>query len=86
MGTAAIVLAAGAGTRMKSKRPKVVHDMLGKPLVNWVIDTAAAAGVDRQRIMLSMRAPSRISGMNCLLFIRTNESLLFTLFSPLFTL
>ena len=47
MGTAAIVLAAGAGTRMKSKRPKVAHEMLGKPLVNWVIDAAEAAGVEK---------------------------------------
>lgn len=47
METAAIVLAAGAGTRMKSKRPKVVHEVLGKPLVRWVIDAANEAGVGR---------------------------------------
>ena len=47
MGLAAIVLAAGAGTRMKSKRPKVAHEMLGKPLVNWVIDAAGEAGIER---------------------------------------
>ena len=46
MGTAAIILAAGAGTRMKSKKPKVAHEMLGKPLVNWVIDEARAAGIE----------------------------------------
>ncbi len=46
MSTAAIILAAGAGTRMKSKKPKVAHEMLGKPLVNWVIDEARAAGID----------------------------------------
>lgn len=47
MSTAAIVLAAGAGTRMKSKKPKVVHEVLGKPLVRWVIDAARDAGVER---------------------------------------
>lgn len=47
MNTAAIVLAAGAGTRMKSKKPKVVHEVLGKPLVRWVVDTAHEAGVER---------------------------------------
>ncbi|MEG0374146.1 MAG: bifunctional UDP-N-acetylglucosamine diphosphorylase/glucosamine-1-phosphate N-acetyltransferase GlmU [Raoultibacter sp.] len=41
----AIVLAAGAGTRMKSKRPKVAHEVLGKPLVRWVIDAARKAGI-----------------------------------------
>lgn len=47
MTTAAIVLAAGAGTRMKSKKPKVAHEVLGKPLVNWVIDAAKVAGVEK---------------------------------------
>jgi len=47
MSTAAIVLAAGAGTRMKSKKPKVVHEVLGKPLVRWVVDAAVEAGSDK---------------------------------------
>jgi len=47
MSTAAIVLAAGAGTRMKSKKPKVAHEILGKPLVNWVLDAAREADVDK---------------------------------------
>ena len=47
MQAAAIVLAAGAGTRMKSKKPKVAHEVLGKPLVNWVIDQALAVPVAR---------------------------------------
>ncbi|WP_165247969.1 bifunctional UDP-N-acetylglucosamine diphosphorylase/glucosamine-1-phosphate N-acetyltransferase GlmU [Adlercreutzia sp. ZJ141] len=41
---AAIVLAAGAGTRMKSDKPKVAHEILGKPLVRWVVDAAKEAG------------------------------------------
>lgn len=44
--SAAIVLAAGKGTRMKSKKPKVAHDILGKPLVRWVVDAAAGADID----------------------------------------
>ena len=47
MEAAAIVLAAGAGTRMKSKKPKVAHEVLGKPLVRWVVDAAREAGVGR---------------------------------------
>ena len=47
MKTAAIVLAAGAGTRMKSDKPKVAHEVLGKPLVNWVLDAAEKAGIER---------------------------------------
>ena len=44
---AAIIMAAGMGTRMKSKKPKVAHEILGKPLVRWVVDAAHAAGIDR---------------------------------------
>ena len=43
----AIVLAAGEGTRMKSRHPKVVHKLLGKPLVWWTVDSARKAGADR---------------------------------------
>lgn len=45
MKTTAIILAAGQGTRMKSKLPKVLHKALGKPMVQWVIDCLDAAGV-----------------------------------------
>lgn len=43
----AIILAAGMGTRMKSKMPKVIHSICGKPLCSWVIDAASGAGADR---------------------------------------
>lgn len=43
----AIVLAAGAGTRLKSKKPKVAHEILGKPLINWVVDSAKNAGIEK---------------------------------------
>lgn len=34
----AIVLAAGKGTRMKSEKPKVLHEIFNRPLVSWVLD------------------------------------------------
>ncbi|MDY6915851.1 MAG: sugar phosphate nucleotidyltransferase [Candidatus Cloacimonadota bacterium] len=37
---AAIILAAGKGTRMKSDRPKVVFELAGKPMINRVVKTA----------------------------------------------
>lgn len=46
MATAAIILAAGAGTRMKSTHAKVAHTILDKPLVRWVIDAAKEAQAD----------------------------------------
>jgi bifunctional UDP-N-acetylglucosamine pyrophosphorylase/glucosamine-1-phosphate N-acetyltransferase len=35
-----LILAAGMGTRMKSKKPKVMHEIMEKPMLNWVIDTS----------------------------------------------
>jgi len=47
MQPAAIVLAAGEGTRMRSSLPKVAHEILGVPLVRYVIDAVRTAGVER---------------------------------------
>jgi bifunctional UDP-N-acetylglucosamine pyrophosphorylase / glucosamine-1-phosphate N-acetyltransferase len=38
---AVVVLAAGEGKRMRSSRPKVMHEIAGKPMVEHVVDTAA---------------------------------------------
>lgn len=37
---AVVILAAGKGTRMKSDLPKVMHEVAGRPMISWVIDTA----------------------------------------------
>ncbi len=42
----AIVLAAGMGTRMKSSRPKVLHEICGRPMLWYVLRALAAAGVE----------------------------------------
>jgi bifunctional UDP-N-acetylglucosamine pyrophosphorylase/glucosamine-1-phosphate N-acetyltransferase len=41
----ALVLAAGLGTRMKSSRPKVLHEILGRPMSAYLIDTLKGVGV-----------------------------------------
>ncbi len=40
MATEVVILAAGRGTRMRSKYPKVLHRIAGKPMVEHVIDSA----------------------------------------------
>jgi bifunctional UDP-N-acetylglucosamine pyrophosphorylase/glucosamine-1-phosphate N-acetyltransferase len=42
-----IILAAGKGKRMKSDLPKVLHQLGGKPMVEYVIETAKELGVKR---------------------------------------
>jgi len=47
-----IILAAGEGTRMKSKLPKVLHKICGKPLLEYVIDASKAAGIDENYVIV----------------------------------
>ena len=49
---AGIVLAAGQGKRMKSTLPKVLHQVLGKPMLERVMDALREAGVERQVVVL----------------------------------
>ncbi|MET0385984.1 MAG: bifunctional UDP-N-acetylglucosamine diphosphorylase/glucosamine-1-phosphate N-acetyltransferase GlmU [Polyangiales bacterium] len=43
----ALVLAAGQGKRMKSQLPKVLHPLLGRPMVCYPVDAALGAGAER---------------------------------------
>ena len=43
MKTASIILAAGQGTRMRSRLPKVLHPLLGKPMLLYALEAARAA-------------------------------------------
>jgi bifunctional UDP-N-acetylglucosamine pyrophosphorylase/glucosamine-1-phosphate N-acetyltransferase len=53
MSKAAIVLAAGQGTRMKSALPKVLHKVAGLPLLGHVMAALKDAGVDRIVVVTS---------------------------------
>ncbi|HVM23959.1 MAG TPA: bifunctional UDP-N-acetylglucosamine diphosphorylase/glucosamine-1-phosphate N-acetyltransferase GlmU [Candidatus Limnocylindrales bacterium] len=44
---AAIILAAGQGTRMRSRIPKVLHPVAGRPMILHAIEALSRAGVDR---------------------------------------
>ena len=37
---AIVILAAGKGTRMKSDKPKVLHEIAGRPMIQWLIERA----------------------------------------------
>jgi len=47
---AAVVLAAGEGTRMRSSRPKPLHRLCGRPMVLWVLN--ALSGLDLSRVVV----------------------------------
>ena len=42
-----VILAAGQGTRMRSRTPKLLHPICGRPMIGWAVAAARAAGADR---------------------------------------
>ena len=52
----AVILAAGKGTRMRSKYPKVLHKVGGKPMLQHVIDAATVAGCDEKVVIVGHEA------------------------------
>ena len=50
---AAIILAAGQGTRMKSSLPKVLHKVGGRAMVDWSIDLARQTGCEKIVVVIS---------------------------------
>ena len=49
---AAVVLAAGEGSRMKSERPKPLHRLCGKPMLMYVLDSLALCGADHAVVVV----------------------------------
>jgi bifunctional UDP-N-acetylglucosamine pyrophosphorylase / glucosamine-1-phosphate N-acetyltransferase len=60
---AAIVMAGGLGTRMKSATPKHLHPILGRRMVDWVIAAARDAGVTRVVVVASPDSAGSYDGL-----------------------
>ena len=41
-----VILAAGMGTRMKSEKPKCLHEILGYPMLHYIIEAAKKVGCE----------------------------------------
>jgi len=52
----AVILAAGEGTRMRSRIPKVLHPLLGRPLISYPVDLCLGLGVKRVLLLVGPRA------------------------------
>jgi bifunctional UDP-N-acetylglucosamine pyrophosphorylase/glucosamine-1-phosphate N-acetyltransferase len=55
-GSMAVILAAGKSTRMKSALPKVLHQVCGRSMIEYVLDAARSAGVTRIIAIVGHRA------------------------------
>ena len=60
---AAVVLAAGLGTRMRSETPKHLHPLLGRRLVDWVIEATRALGPDPLVVVTSPGTEDAFEGV-----------------------
>src|SRR5213592_2005016 len=52
----AVVLAAGKGVRMKSERAKVLHEVLGRPVLDFVLRNLRLAGVEDILVVVGHQA------------------------------
>ncbi|MBC8379249.1 MAG: NTP transferase domain-containing protein [Planctomycetes bacterium] len=48
----AIILAAGQSTRMNTRMPKVLHEVCGRPMLEWVLDACRNAGVQKHIVVV----------------------------------
>jgi len=55
---AAVILAAGQGTRMKSPTPKVLHPLAGRALIDHAVDLAEGLGCARIVVVVGVAAPA----------------------------
>jgi bifunctional UDP-N-acetylglucosamine pyrophosphorylase / glucosamine-1-phosphate N-acetyltransferase len=60
---AAVVLAGGLGTRMKSDTPKHFHRVLGRRMVDWVVEAARAVDADPLVVVTSPQGVSQFDGI-----------------------
>ncbi len=59
---AAVVLAAGLGTRLRSATPKHLHPLLGRRMVDWVLDAVRPLGADPLVVVVSEETAAAFDG------------------------
>src|SRR5437899_9959868 len=60
---AAVVLAGGLGTRMRSATPKHFHPLLGRRMVDWVVEAARALGAEPLVVVTSPEGKDAFDGV-----------------------
>ena len=67
---ATVILAAGEGTRMKSSLPKVLHNICGKPMLEYLIDNVNSIGINKVLVIVGHKAElvkKQIGGIKCII-------------------
>ena len=60
---AAVVMAGGVGSRMKSATPKHLHPVLGRRMVDWIVEAAKPLGADPLVVVVSPDTASHFTGL-----------------------
>src|SRR5262249_32044073 len=69
----AVILAAGHGTRMRSRTPKVLHPICGRPMIDWVLEAVNEAGVTDVTVIANphhAEVPAHLDGQPHLVYQR----------------
>lgn len=53
---AVVILAAGKGTRMKSDLPKILHPLMGRPMLHYVLETARSLNAEKSILVIGHQA------------------------------
>ncbi len=56
MKVTAVLLAAGQGTRMKTRLPKVLHPVCGKPMLAYALEVACSASTEQPVVVIGKDA------------------------------
>lgn len=76
MTTGCVILAGGAGKRMKSERPKVLCEVLKKPMLGWVMDAAEKFGFDETAVITGYKKEMTEE------FVNKRGKIIYTYFQP----
>jgi bifunctional UDP-N-acetylglucosamine pyrophosphorylase / glucosamine-1-phosphate N-acetyltransferase len=71
--TRAIVLAAGKGTRMKSARSKVLHEICGRPMLWYVLQALRAGGVDEIVVVVNLELEAQIDAFGVASVVQSEQ-------------
>jgi bifunctional UDP-N-acetylglucosamine pyrophosphorylase/glucosamine-1-phosphate N-acetyltransferase len=67
---AAVLMAGGLGTRMRSAVPKHFHPLLGRPMVDWIVAAGRNAGADPLVVVASPSTRDRFEGGDLLVAVQ----------------
>ena len=70
-----LILAAGKGTRMKSEKPKVLHEVNGTPMLKRVLKTLENTGIEKNVFILGHKKDAVLEAMGDLEYVEQKEQL-----------